>query len=47
MGFTTPPPTPPPEDVEEFDGFQVKISLLNHSQPYIPRISDFRGIALA
>ena len=35
------------EDVEEFDGFQVKISLLNYSQPYIPRISDFRGIALA
>ena len=35
------------EDVDEFDGFQVKISLLNYSQPYIPRIQDFRGIALA
>ena len=35
------------EDVDEFDGFQIKISLLNYSQPYIPRIQDFRGIALA
>ena len=35
------------EDVDEFDGFQIKISLLNYAQPYIPRIQDFRGIALA
>jgi len=35
------------EDVEEFDGFQIKISLLNHAQPYIPRVKDLRGIALA
>tara|TARA_B100000902_G_scaffold399804_1_gene472650 strand:+ start:32 stop:6691 length:6660 start_codon:yes stop_codon:yes gene_type:complete len=35
------------EDVEAFEGFQIKISLLNHAQPYIPRVKDFRGIALA
>ena len=35
------------EDVDEFDGFQIKISLLSHAQPYIPRVKDFRGIALA
>ena len=35
------------EDTDEFDGFQVKISLLSHEQPYIPRVKDFRGIALA
>ena len=35
------------EDVDEFDGFQIKISLLNHNQPYIPRVKDLRGIALA
>tara|TARA_B100000401_G_scaffold428507_1_gene361184 strand:- start:134 stop:1375 length:1242 start_codon:yes stop_codon:yes gene_type:complete len=34
-------------DVDEFDGFQIKISLLNHNQPYIPRVKDLRGIALA
>ena len=35
------------EDVNEFDGFQIKISLLSYRQPYIPRVRDFRGIALA
>ena len=35
------------EDVDEFDGFQIKISLLNSNQPYIPRVKDLRGIALA
>ena len=35
------------EDVDEFDGFQIKISLLNSNQPYIPRVQDLRGIALA
>ena len=35
------------EDVDEFDGFQIKVSLLNHNQPYIPRVKDLRGIALA
>ena len=35
------------EDVDEFDGFQIKISLHNHNQPYIPRVKDLRGIALA
>ena len=35
------------EDTDEFDGFQIKISLLNHNQPYIPRVKDLRGIALA
>ena len=35
------------EDVDEFDGFQIKISLLNYNQPYIPRVKDLRGIALA
>ena len=35
------------EDVDEFDGFQIKVSLLNHNQPYIPRVKDIRGIALA
>ena len=35
------------EDVTEFDGFQIKISLLSYRQPYIPRVKDFRGIALA
>ena len=35
------------EDVEAFEGFQIKISLLNHNQPYIPRVKDLRGIALA
>ena len=35
------------EDTDEFDAFQVKISLLSFSQPYIPRVKDFRGIALA
>ena len=35
------------EDTDEFDGFQVKISLLNHNQPYIPRVRDLRVIALA
>ena len=34
-------------DVDEFDGFQIKISLLNSNQPYIPRVKDLRGIALA
>jgi hypothetical protein len=35
------------EDVDEFDGFQIKVSLLNHNQPYVPRVKDLRGIALA
>ena len=35
------------EDTDEFDGFQIKISLLGYDQPYIPRVRDFRGIALA
>ena len=35
------------EDTDEFDAFQVKISLLSYNQPYIPRVKDFRGIALA
>tara|TARA_B100001093_G_scaffold31677_1_gene27375 strand:+ start:3604 stop:10296 length:6693 start_codon:yes stop_codon:yes gene_type:complete len=35
------------EDTDEFDAFQVKVSLLSYNQPYIPRIRDFRGIALA
>ena len=35
------------EDTDEFDGFQVKISLLGRNQPYIPRVKDFRAIALA
>ena len=35
------------EDVDEFDGFQIKISLLNSNQPYIPRVRDLRVIALA
>ena len=35
------------EDVDEFDGFQIKVSLLNSNQPYIPRVKDLRGIALA
>ena len=35
------------EDTDEFDGFQIKISLLNHNQPYIPRVRDLRVIALA
>ena len=35
------------EDSDEFDGFQVKIALLGRNQPYIPRVKDFRAIALA
>ena len=35
------------DDAPEFDGFQVKISLLAYEQPYIPRVKDFRAIALA
>ena len=35
------------EDAQEFDAFQVKISLVGYEQPYIPRVKDFRGIALA
>ena len=35
------------EDTDEFDGFQVKIALLGRNQPYIPRVKDFRAIALA
>ena len=35
------------EDTDEFDAFQVKVSLLSYDQPYIPRVKDFRGIALA
>ena len=35
------------DDAAEFDGFQVKISLLAYEQPYIPRVKDFRAIALA
>ena len=35
------------EDVEEFDAFQIKIAFIGYDQPYIPRVKDFRGIALA
>jgi hypothetical protein len=35
------------DDVEEFDAFQIKISLVGYQQPYIPRVKDLRGIALA
>ena len=35
------------EDTDDFDAFQVKISLMGFNQPYIPRVKDFRGIALA
>ena len=35
------------EDADEFDGFQIKVSLLNYNQPYVPRVKDLRGIALA
>ena len=35
------------EDTDDFDAFQIKISLLSWNQPYIPRVKDFRAIALA
>ena len=35
------------EDAAEFDAFQIKIALLGYDQPYIPRVKDLRGIALA
>ena len=35
------------EEANDFDGFQIKIALLAHNQPYIPRVKDFRAIALA
>ena len=35
------------EDTDDFDSFQIKISLLNWNQPYIARVRDFRAIALA
>ena len=35
------------DDTEDFDGFQIKVSFIAYSQPYIPRIKDFRAIALA
>ena len=35
------------EDTDDFDAFQIKISLLSWRQPYIPRVKDFRAIALA
>ncbi len=35
------------EETNDFDAFQVKISLLGYNQPYIPRVKDFRAIALA
>ena len=35
------------EDADDFDAFQIKISLLSWNQPYIPRVKDFRAIALA
>ena len=35
------------DDTEDFDAFQVKVSFIAYSQPYIPRIKDFRAIALA
>ncbi len=35
------------EDADEFDGFQIKVSLLNYNQAYVPRVKDLRGIALA
>ena len=35
------------EDSDDFDAFQIKISLLSWRQPYIPRVKDFRAIALA
>ena len=35
------------DDSEDFDGFQIKVSLLAYDQPYIPRVKDLRAIALA
>ena len=35
------------DDTADFDGFQIKISLLAYEQPYIPRVKDLRAIALA
>ncbi len=35
------------EETPDFDAFQIKISLLGFNQPYIPRVKDFRAIALA
>jgi len=35
------------DDTEDFDGFQIKVSFIAYSEPYIPRIKDFRAIALA
>ena len=35
------------DDTEDFDGFQIKVSLLAYGQPYIPRVKDLRAIALA
>ena len=35
------------EDIDDFDAFQIKISILGYDQPYIARVKDFRGIALA
>ncbi len=35
------------EETDDFDAFQIKISLLGYNQPYIPRVKDFRAIALA
>ena len=35
------------DDTEDFDGFQIKVSLLAYDQPYIPRVKDLRAIALA
>jgi hypothetical protein len=34
-------------DAPAYDGFQLKIVLRNHNQPYIPRVKDLRIIALA
>jgi len=35
------------DDTEDFDAFQIKVSMIAYSQPYIPRVKDFRAIALA
>ncbi len=35
------------EETDDFDAFQIKISILGYDQPYIARVKDFRAIALA
>ena len=34
-------------DLVEFSGFQIKVIMTGSSQAYVPRIRDFRSIALA